>query len=209
MKRFLTLSTTLLIVLAGCGATTASALNETGKNDGGNTAVEVKKIGGHLSVFSIQEPEKTFLEELAEKLEAEQLAIEKEQARLKSNRENLMLVANKLKKYVGKTWYVFAGSNPNGWDCSGLVLWYYKQLGIELYHSANAQKYEGKPRKYSAEKSKVGDIIWFPGHVGIYVGDGYMIHSPHPGARTERVKVWDWADDNGTTNVTSTRLLDN
>jgi cell wall-associated NlpC family hydrolase len=102
---------------------------------------------------------------------------------------------------------VFGGSTPRGWDCSGLVLWYYDQLGIELYHSASAQKYEGKPRKYSEAKAKVGDIIWNPGHVGIYVGDGYMIHSPHPGARTERVNVWDWAKDNGTSNVTYTRLI--
>jgi len=209
MKRFLTLSTTLLIVLAGCGATVASAVNETGKNDGGDTAVEQKLIDGHLSIFGLQEPEKTFLEELSDKMEAEQLAIEKEQARLESNRESLGLMADKLKKYVGKTWYVFGGATPRGWDCSGLVVWYYKHLGIELYHSASAQKYEGKPRKYSAEKAKVGDIIWNPGHVGIYVGDGYMIHSPHPGARTERVKVLDWAKDNWTTNVTYTRLLDN
>jgi cell wall-associated NlpC family hydrolase len=209
MKRFLTLSTTLLIVLAGCGATDASAINETGKNDGGDTVTEEILTEGHLSVFGIQEPEKTFMQELAEEMEAEQLAIEKEKARLETNRENLASMADKLKKYVGKTWYAFGGSTPRGWDCSGLVLWYYKNLGVELYHSASSQKYEGKPRKYSAEKAKVGDIIWNPGHVGIYVGDGYMIHSPHPGARTERVKVWEWAKDNGTRSVTYTRLLDN
>jgi len=208
MKRFLTLSTTLLIVLVGCGATNASAITETGKNDGGDTVIE-KPTEGYFSVFGIQEPEKTFLQELSEELEAKQLAIETEKARLETNRENLASMADKLNKYVGKTWYVFSGSTPRGWDCSGLVLWYYKNLGVELYHSANSQKYEGKPRKYSAEKAKVGDIIWFPGHVGIYVGNGVMIHSARPGTRTERVKVWDWAKGNGTSNVTYTRILDN
>jgi cell wall-associated NlpC family hydrolase len=87
------------------------------------------------------------------------------------------------------------------------VRWYYQELGKELPHSATAQKYEGKPRKYSEAKAKVGDIIWFPGHVGIYVGDGYMIHSPHPGARTQRIKVTKWAKANGTSNVTYTRLI--
>jgi len=108
---------------------------------------------------------------------------------------------------VNKTWYVFAGSTPRGWDCSGLVKWYYKQLGKDLPHNATAQKFMGKPHKYSADKAKVGDIIWFPGHDGIYVGDGYMIHSPNRGWRTQRIKVWQWAKDNGTSNVTYTRLI--
>lgn len=208
MKRFLTLSTALLIVLVSCTTPVANA-DETGQNEDGNTVTVETPTEGLFSVFGIQEPEKTFLQELADEMEAERLAIEKENARLEQNREKLELMAKKLKKYVGKTWYVFAGSTPRGWDCSGLVLWYYKNLGVKLYHSANSQKYEGKPRKYSAEKAKVGDIIWFPGHVGIYVGGGFMIHSPHPGARTERVKVWDWAEDNWTSNVTYTRILDN
>jgi cell wall-associated NlpC family hydrolase len=121
------------------------------------------------------------------------------------NTARVTLVTEKLSKYVHKTWYVFAGSTPRG--CSGLVRWYYKQLGTTLPHNATAQKYYAKPHKFSVAKAKVGDIIWFPGHVGIYVGNGYMIHSPHPGVRTQRTKVWKWAKDNWTTNVTYTRLI--
>jgi cell wall-associated NlpC family hydrolase len=209
MKRFLTLSTTLLIVLVGCGATNASAENETGNNDDGNSITIETPVANAFAVFGLTEPDKGLIIESAERKEAARLAIEAHNARIEKNRADIASITKKLNKYVGKTWYAFAGSTPRGWDCSGLVKWYYKNLGIDLYHSATAQKYEGKPRKYSEKKAKVGDIIWNPGHVGIYVGNGYMIHSPRPGKLTELVKVSKWAKDNGTTNVTYTRLLEN
>jgi cell wall-associated NlpC family hydrolase len=121
--------------------------------------------------------------------------------------QRVKTVTKELNKYVNKTWYVFSGNTPQGWDCSGLVMWYYEQLGITLHHSAYVEKYSGTPHKYSQTKAKVGDIIGFPGHVGIYVGNGYMIHAPHPGVRTQRIKVWAWAKQNWTSNVTFTRLI--
>jgi cell wall-associated NlpC family hydrolase len=123
------------------------------------------------------------------------------------NTQRVKSVTKKLSKYVNKTWYVFSGNTPNGWDCSGLVMWYYEQLGIELPHSAYAQRYVKKPHKYSQAKAKVGDIITFPGHAGIYVGNGYMIHAPRPGVRTQRIKVTAWAKQNWTTDVTYTRIV--
>ena len=116
-------------------------------------------------------------------------------------------VIKQLNKHVNKTWYVFGGITPRGWDCSGLVLWTYKHFGIKLRHSATSEKYAAKPHKYSELKAKIGDIIWFPGHVGIYIGNGYMIHAPHPGARTQKVKVARWAKQNGTRWITYTRLI--
>jgi cell wall-associated NlpC family hydrolase len=191
MKKFAIVTAVLIITLAGCSASTVAVAKTV---ETVSTATE-KSVEQSLWNDSLIEPA---LEKQRQKA-AEQKVID--------DTERVNAVTDKLHKYVGKTWYVFGGSTPRGWDCSGLVLWYYDQLGIELYHSASAQKYEGKPRKYSEAKAKVGDIIWNPGHVGIYVGDGYMIHSPHPGARTERVKVWDWAKDNWTSNVTYTRLI--
>lgn len=191
MKKFAIVTAVLIITLAGCSASTVAVAKTV---ETVSTATE-KSVEQSLWNDSLIEPA---LERQRQKA-AEQKVID--------DTERVNAVTDKLHKYVGKTWYVFGGSTPRGWDCSGLVLWYYDQLGIDLYHSASAQKYEGKPRKYSEAKAKVGDIIWNPGHVGIYVGDGYMIHSPHPGARTERVKVWDWAKDNGTSNVTYTRLI--
>jgi cell wall-associated NlpC family hydrolase len=130
-----------------------------------------------------------------------------------ANTTKLNKAISHLKRYVGKTWYVFSGSTPSGWDCSGLTLWTYKQLGIELKHSASAQKNTAKPHKYSQAKAKVGDIIAFgwngwsgAGHVGIYIGNGKMIHAPAPGHRTMIQSVKSFAKY-GYSKVTYTRLI--
>lgn len=93
-----------------------------------------------------------------------------------------------LTEHVDKTRYVFSGSTPNGWDCSGLVMWFYSDFDIQLEHSATKQRNSSQV----VEEPKVGDIvsISYPGsqrvyHNGIYVGDGNMIHAPRPGRKTE------------------------
>jgi cell wall-associated NlpC family hydrolase len=127
---------------------------------------------------------------------------------------NTQIVKNaiaKLKQYVGKTWYVFSGSTPSGWDCSGLTMWTYQQVGIELRHSASIQKNAGK--KYKTPK--IGDVVAFgwknysgAQHVGIYIGNGKMIHAPAPGHRTAIVSVKKWAKMNWNTKVTYTRFIE-
>jgi hypothetical protein len=109
--------------------------------------------------------------------------------KLVQNTQRLEKAIGKLKTHANKTWYVFGGATPSGWDCSGLVLWTYKQLNIDLYHSASVQKNAGTFVK--ASDAKPGDIVAFgwkgwkgAGHVGIYLGNGKMIHSPAPGHRT-------------------------
>lgn len=190
MKKF-AMVTAILIMLAGCSASTVA---EAKTVETVSTATTSKVEQGLWNPSGVQA-----LNSMMEK----QIAIKT----IQDNTLRVQTVTKKLHKYVNKTWYVFSGSTPRGWDCSGLVKWYYKQLGKDLPHNATAQKFMGKPRKYSADKAKVGDIIWFPGHDGIYVGDGYMIHSPNRGWRTQRIKVWQWAKDNGTSNVTYTRLI--
>jgi hypothetical protein len=93
-----------------------------------------------------------------------------------------------LTQHVNKTWYVFSGSNPRGWDCSGLVMWFYSDFGVELEHSATAQMKTG----VLVDTPEPGDIVSFvyPGskrayHNGIYIGDGEIIHAPRPGRLTE------------------------
>jgi cell wall-associated NlpC family hydrolase len=112
-----------------------------------------------------------------------------------------------LNTYVGKTWYVFSGSSPKGWDCSGLVKWFYSDLGYDLYHSATAQKYAGE----IVSEPMVGDIVSFSYrgseksyHNGIYVGDGKIVHSPRPGKKTQ-IRLID--DINSSNIVTYTRII--
>lgn len=106
---------------------------------------------------------------------------------LVANGVRVSSVIDRLQKTVGKTWYVFSGNTPSGWDCSGLTMWFYEQLEIELEHRASKQGKAGKQTK----TPKPGDLVVFKYkgyksayHVGIYIGDGLMIHAPRKGEVT-------------------------
>ena len=89
------------------------------------------------------------------------------------------------RQYLGVP-YVWAGASPSGgFDCSGLVLYVYAQLGIDLPHFARSQYECGQHIAYSALMP--GDLVFFGSsvetihHVGIYIGDGQFIHAPQTG----------------------------
>jgi cell wall-associated NlpC family hydrolase len=92
-------------------------------------------------------------------------------------------------KAVG-TPYRWGGSSPaGGFDCSGLVYWAYRRLGIELPHSSYALYDRG--RRVARSRMKAGDLLFFSGlgHVGIYLGRGRMVHAPHSGRLVEVVRL--------------------
>jgi cell wall-associated NlpC family hydrolase len=77
--------------------------------------------------------------------------------------------------------YVWGGSSPGGFDCSGLVAYVYSQVGVSLPHYSGAQWQMGTP--VSKDQLEPGDLVFFDGvgHVGIYIGGGQFIHAPHTG----------------------------
>jgi peptidoglycan DL-endopeptidase CwlO len=78
--------------------------------------------------------------------------------------------------------YVWAAAGPNSFDCSGLMLWAYRKVGISLPHSSREQINSGY--RVSRKDLQPGDLVFFGSpihHVGMYVGGGMMIHAPHTG----------------------------
>lgn len=79
--------------------------------------------------------------------------------------------------------YAWGAAGPNSFDCSGFTLWVYARVGVSLPHSSRAQINSGQ--RVSRANLAPGDLVFFGSsvihHVGIYVGGGMYIHSPHSG----------------------------
>ncbi len=76
--------------------------------------------------------------------------------------------------------YVWGAAGPNAFDCSGLVMYAYGQVGISLPHYTGAQYAAGTP--VSRSNLQTGDLVFFYSdrhHVGIYIGNGKMVHAPN------------------------------
>lgn len=74
--------------------------------------------------------------------------------------------------------YVWGGSAPGAFDCSGLVMWSFQQAGVFLPHSSYAQAAGGQP--VSVSDMQPGDVVTYysdASHVGLYIGDGMMVHA--------------------------------
>ena len=91
------------------------------------------------------------------------------------------------KKYLGCK-YVYAGSGPSTFDCSGFTMYVYKNFGYSLGHSAVTQAKLGK--YVSRSNLQPGDLVIFNnsantsiGHVGIYIGGGNFIHASSGGGK--------------------------
>jgi len=99
-------------------------------------------------------------------------------------------IVNKAYQYLGVK-YVWGGTSPSGFDCSGFIQYVYGTQGISLPRTSRAQAASGK--YVSIANAQPGDILYFGQssvtHVGIYIGNGKMIHSPRPGKSVEIVSI--------------------
>lgn len=180
-----------VVVLLGCSAATVADDHKSLSTLKYKPVYEVNVMSQIIETSKTQ----TMLEQQAE----EALRIKKAEAeRSKSMLENKQALEDRLvelEKYVNKTWYVFSGSSPSGWDCSGMTRWFYEGLGVTLDHSASKQ---AKNAGHYVDTPQIGDLVAFKHlnsekyfHVGIYAGDGMVIHAKKPGTRTERIELSD------------------
>lgn len=140
---------------------------------------------------------KTLLEKQAEEARSLRIAAAEHAKALRKNKIAINSRIQELQNNLGKTPYIFSGSTPGGWDCSGLVRWFYLGLNHELPHSANKQGLL-KPK---VTNPLPGDIVVFRYktsesfiHSGIYIGNNEIIHAGFgSGDRTEIIGLDDVA----------------
>jgi cell wall-associated NlpC family hydrolase len=152
MKKY-AIITSAILILTGCSASVAIA---TGESTQVATSTAITKV----ETFSTQQLIKI--------------------AKTERNTTKMKKVVKYLKSRVGKTSYVFSGSSPYGWDCSGMVRWAYARFGLDVPHSANKQGHVGE----RVSTPKVGDIVVFAYqgstsfyHSAIYIGNGKIVHA--------------------------------
>ncbi len=86
--------------------------------------------------------------------------------------------------------YSWGATGPNAFDCSGLTSYSYKAAGVTIPRTSKAQSTFGAP--VSKANLRPGDLVFFyspVSHVGMYIGNGQMVHSPKPGTAVHVAKV--------------------
>jgi murein DD-endopeptidase len=103
------------------------------------------------------------------------------------NSSTSLAAAKIAKSMIGQP-YRYGGQSPGGFDCSGLVWYSYKRVGVNTARTSKALRKQAK--KISRKKMKAGDLVFFKGwvrsgHVGIYMGNGRFIHAPSSGKKVK------------------------
>ncbi|MGW6914019.1 NlpC/P60 family protein [Kitasatospora sp. NPDC054939] len=86
--------------------------------------------------------------------------------------------------------YVFGSTGPRAFDCSGLMYWSWRQAGVTLPRTSQAQAHAG--RRVSLSEAQPGDLVIYyrdMHHVGMYAGGGVIVHAPYPGAKVRYESV--------------------
>lgn len=117
-------------------------------------------------------------------------------------------IVNYAKSFLGVP-YVYGGTSPSGFDCSGLVYYCYRHFGYSVNRTAAGLSYNGT----SVSSLRAGDVVLFTsvdgsyiGHCGIYVGGGQFIHAPHTG---DVVKISNLSDSYYTSHYVGARRIIN
>jgi cell wall-associated NlpC family hydrolase len=84
--------------------------------------------------------------------------------------------------------YCYAGAGPSCFDCSGLTMMAWAQAGVSMPHGSYAQ--QAMFPAVSMSQLQPGDLVFWDGHVGIYVGSGSVLHAPHSGTVVQITPIW-------------------
>lgn len=95
------------------------------------------------------------------------------------------------KRQLGKP-YRFGATGPNAYDCSGLTGAAWRAAGVSLSRTSQSQIRDGRP--VAKSDLQPGDLVFFyssssPSHVGLYAGNGMLLHAPRPGKSVEYIKM--------------------
>lgn len=143
----------------------------------GWSCVKVNSKQGYIStsLLSDKKPEAVTSRSLEE--ERKETQTNNTQKEEKTSAGNASEICSYAKQYLGSK-YVYGGTTPSGFDCSGFTQYVYKHFGVSLNRTAEAQASNGTA--VSKSNLKAGDLVIFTSHVGIYLGDGTFIHAANP-----------------------------